>query len=143
MKRHLLQLETVLVNIYYPASRDSGQGLDPSGSRKWSRETWLPRPRLSTAIGFGKYSGIGPALVPYIAATSMLTKIPAHRNARPAKHWPPKKKSYAAGFQVKSEDGPAPEGQSEEPTFPLLIFSHGAFTTARMPIEQGHFISES
>ena len=60
-----------------------------------------------------------------MAATTMLTKIPAHRNARPARHWPPDKKSYSAGFQAKSEAGPPPEGESEEPQFPLLIFSHG------------------
>lgn len=124
-KRHILNLETVLINVYYPAARDSGLGPDPSGNRKWSRETWLPRPRASTAMGYGKFSGIGPGLVPFMAATTMLTKIPAHRNALPARHWPPKKKSYAAGFEVKSEDGPTPKGQPEHPQFPLLIFSHG------------------
>ena len=124
-KRHLLQLETVLINIYYPAARDSGLGHDPAGHRSWSRETWLPRPRASTARGFGRYSGIGPGLVPFMAATTMLTKIPAYRNAKPARHWPPDKKSYSAGFEARSEAGPSPQGEPDEPRFPLLVFSHG------------------
>ncbi|KIW08637.1 uncharacterized protein PV09_00593 [Verruconis gallopava] len=124
-KRHLLKLETILVTIYYPAALDSGFGKDPGGHSKWSRETWLPRPRISTAMGYGRFSGFGPPLVPFMALTTMLTKIPAFRNAYPARHWPPKKKSYAAGFQVKSEDGPVPEGESVNPTFPVMIFSHG------------------
>jgi platelet-activating factor acetylhydrolase len=124
-KRHILKLETILINIYYPAAISSGSGTDPSGNSKWSRETWLPRPRVETAMGYGKYSGLGPPLVPFMAMTSMLTKLPAFRNALPARHWPPKKKSYSAGFQAKNEEGPPPEGEAEHPCFPVMIFSHG------------------
>jgi platelet-activating factor acetylhydrolase len=124
-KRHILNLETILINVYYPAALSSGYGKDPSGNTKWSRETWLPRPRAATALGYGKFSGLGPPLVPFMAMTTMLTKLPAFRNALPARHWPPKKKSYAAGYQAKDEEGPPPEEQSEQPCFPLMIFSHG------------------
>jgi platelet-activating factor acetylhydrolase len=54
-----LQLETVLMAIYYPAALGTGRGPAPDGSRKWSRQLWLPRPRSEVAKGYGKFAGIG------------------------------------------------------------------------------------
>jgi len=50
IKRHhrpVLELETLLMTVFYPADRASGQGLSPDGGKRWSRETWIPHPRLS------------------------------------------------------------------------------------------------
>lgn len=56
--RHLLQLETVLFSVFYPSGFGSGQGPSPEGEKKWSRATWLPRPRVDTAKGYAKFSGM-------------------------------------------------------------------------------------
>lgn len=63
--------------------------------------------------------------MPFFAATTMFTKIPAFRNAAPAKHWPPRDNAKSGGYRVKNERGPPPPGERENPRFPLLIFSHG------------------
>jgi platelet-activating factor acetylhydrolase len=123
-KYHILKLETVLMTVYYPSGFGSGAGKDPSGHKKWSRETWLPRPRRQVAKGYGRFVGVGSLAIPWFAATSMPTKIPAFRNAQPAKHWPPQNKS-SSWEHAKNEEGPAPPGESDSPCFPLLIFSHG------------------
>ncbi|KAF2182522.1 hypothetical protein K469DRAFT_711688 [Zopfia rhizophila CBS 207.26] len=122
---HILKLETVLFTLYYPAAFGSGVGKDPGGNRKWSRQTWLPRPRIQLAKAYGKFAGIGDLGVPWFAATTMSTKIPAFRNSPPATHWPPADNSRHGGTKVKNQQGPPPPGGSEEPMFPLLFFSHG------------------
>lgn len=124
-KHHLIRLETVLMTIYYPSAFGTGAGKAPSGSQHWSRETWLPRPRLQTAYGYGKFAGIGSLAVPLFAATTMFTKLPAFRNAAPAQHWPPYKNMRVGGTAVKNQEGPPPEGEPEQPIFPMMIFSHG------------------
>lgn len=55
----------------------------------------------------------------------MLTKLRAFRNSPPAKHWPPEGNAKKHGYKVKNESGSPPEGMHDEPTFPLLMFSHG------------------
>jgi platelet-activating factor acetylhydrolase len=60
--RHLLELDTVLFTIYYPSEFGSGEGNSPEGEKKWSRPTWLPRPRIDIAKGYGKFAGIPPWL---------------------------------------------------------------------------------
>jgi platelet-activating factor acetylhydrolase len=124
-KHHLLKLETVLMAVYYPSAFGSGAGKDPGGHEKWSRETWLPRPRRQVAHGYGRFAGFGSLAIPWFATTTMPTKIPAFRNAHPAKHWPPPSDSYPKGTSLKNEEGLPPSGESELPCFPLLIFSHG------------------
>ena len=56
--RHLLELETVLFTIFYPSAFGSGLGKSPEGEKKWSRATWLPRPRIEVAKGYGKFAGV-------------------------------------------------------------------------------------
>lgn len=124
-KHHILQLETVLFTVYYPAALGSGSGRAPSGQKRWSRTTWLSRPRIGTAMGFGKFSGVGLAAIPAFAATTMFTKLPSWRNALLADHWPPYANYSKAGAEAKQSRGPAPEGGPERPKFPLMIFSHG------------------
>ncbi|KAF2017633.1 hypothetical protein BU24DRAFT_420677 [Aaosphaeria arxii CBS 175.79] len=124
--KHLLKIETVLFTLYYPAAIGSGSGKDPGGRRNWSRETWLPRPRIEVAKGYGKFAGIpGPVAVAYFGATTGLTKLRAFRNSPVATHWPPMGNSKKNGHKIKNKQGPPPPGGSEEPTFPLLFFSHG------------------
>jgi len=124
--QHLIKLETCLVAIYYPADFGTGAGRDPAGCRTWSRETWLPRPRIQTAEGYSKFAGLPePLLLPFFALTTMFTKIPAFRNAHPAKHWPSADNSSSEGYKHKDRQGPPPVGERTSPRFPLLIFSHG------------------
>ncbi|KAF2030534.1 hypothetical protein EK21DRAFT_111849 [Setomelanomma holmii] len=124
--KHLLQLETVLFTLYYPATFGSGAGRAPSGSKKWSRETWVPRPRIETAKGYAKFAGLPNwAGVGFAGATTMLTKLRAYRNSPPARHWPPEGNLKKRGYKLKNQQGPPPEGIDREPIFPLLMFSHG------------------
>lgn len=124
--RHILQLETVLFTLYYPADFESGAGKAPGGQKKWGRETWLPRPRLETARGYAHFAGLPDwAGIGIFGATTMLCKLRAFRNSPVARHWPPEGNSKKSGHKIKNKRGPAPEGMPEEPTFPLLIFSHG------------------
>ncbi|RDW87630.1 hypothetical protein BP5796_03324 [Coleophoma crateriformis] len=124
--KHLLALETVLFSVYYPSAFGSGSGASPEGEKKWSRATWLPRPRVGVAKGYAKFAGLpGSPTAAFFAMTSMFTKLPAYRNAKLAQHWPAQHNSREAGFKVKNEAGQPPPGEPEEPIFPLLIFSHG------------------
>lgn len=124
--KHVLQLETVLFTLYYPAAFGLGRGKDPAGNRKWSRSTWLPRPRKETAKGYSKFAGIPNAAgISYFALTTMFTKLRAFKNAPPATHWPPEGNSRQNGYTLKNQQGAPPDGAPEEPEFPLLLFSHG------------------
>ncbi len=124
--RHLLELETVLFSIFYPSGFGSGQGNSPEGEKKWSRPTWLPRPRIEVAKGYGKFAGIPSwPSIGWFGITTAFTKIPAYRNAKLAEHWPPEKNAREAGYETKNCAGAPPPGEPEKPSFPLLIFSHG------------------
>jgi platelet-activating factor acetylhydrolase len=128
-KEHILRLDTVLVAIYYPSAQGSGTGRDPAGHKAWSRATWLPRPRRRMAVGYGKFGGMPPSIaVPFFSATTMLTKLPAFRNAPLASHWEPQSKGLKMeGWKQKDEEGRPPVGVSlgEKPIFPIIVFSHG------------------
>lgn len=124
--KHLLQLETVLFTLYYPAALGTGTGKAPGGEKRWGRETWLPRPRIETAKGYAEFAGLSHwAGIGLFGATTMLTKLRAYRNSPIATHWPPEDNSKKSGYKVKNQRGPPPDGMPSEPTFPLLIFSHG------------------
>ncbi|KAJ8108489.1 hypothetical protein OPT61_g8139 [Boeremia exigua] len=124
--RHLLQLETVLFTLYYPAAFGSGEGQDPAGHKHWSRETWLPRPRIQTARGYAHFAGLHDwTVISFLGATSMLTKLRGFRNSSPATHWPPGGNYKQNGYKIKNQQGSPPEGHEGEPVFPLLMFSHG------------------
>ncbi|PQE29984.1 platelet-activating factor acetylhydrolase protein [Rutstroemia sp. NJR-2017a WRK4] len=126
--RHVLELETVLFSVFYPSKFGSGDGPSPEGLPKWSRPTWLPRPRVDVAKGYALFAGIPSwVMIPWFGMTTAFTKIPAFRNAKLATHWPPKQNSREdeAGYQVKNKAGEPPPGEPESPCFPLLIFSHG------------------
>ncbi|TVY76049.1 Platelet-activating factor acetylhydrolase, partial [Lachnellula suecica] len=125
--KHLLELATVLFSVFYPSGFGNGQGPSPEGEKHWSRPTWLPRPRIDVAKGYGKFSGIPPWLsVAWFGATTAFTKLPAFRNSKLAEHWPPEHNSREAGtHETKNSAGTPPPGEPEHPCFPLLVFSHG------------------
>jgi platelet-activating factor acetylhydrolase len=118
-----IHLETVLMAVYYPAALGTGYGKDPAGYKHWSRETWLARPRIKTARGFGNFAGIGNFAIPWFLATTAATKLQAYRNARPADHWPPVQDDGKTKREKAA--GQPPAGASAKPCFPLIIFSHG------------------
>lgn len=130
--RHILQLETVLMTVYYPAGIDDEayRNLPKQGSRA-SRELWLGRPRMKIAMGYGKFAGAGALAVPIFAPTAF-TKLPAFRNAPVAKYWAPEVNTKDEGKKVKFEAGNKPEGAPDEPKFPLIMFSHGLGGTRTM-----------
>lgn len=79
-KRHLLKLETVLFTVFYPSDFGSGNGQAPDGEKKWSRPTWLPRPRLEIAKGYGRFAGIPAVLsVPWFCKSFFLRLFHACR----------------------------------------------------------------
>lgn len=127
--RRLHQLETVLFNLYYPRSYDESK-LRAKELRS-SRQLWLGRPRIKVAEGFARFSGIGKPAIPVFLPT-LFTKLPAYRNAPLAAHWPPDGDVKTAGAQVKRQEGERPEGTTEEPVFPLVMFSHGLGGTRTM-----------
>ena len=88
-KRHLLQLETVLFSIYYPAALGSSTGGPSSDRGLWSRRPWLPKPRGEVAKGYGQFAGT-PAWVSIVwfFTSTWFTKLPAFRNAKLATHYP-------------------------------------------------------
>ncbi len=125
----MLELETVLMTIYYPTHVGNWRPGDQT--RKFSRELWLGRPRMGMAEGYGIFAGVGKLAVPLFIPT-MFTKLPAFRNAPLASHWAPPMDMKTEGFQVKMQTGARPIGAPESPTFPMIMFSHGLGGTRTM-----------
>jgi platelet-activating factor acetylhydrolase len=119
-----LHLDTVLMAVYYPATLGTGHGEDPAGYKKWSRLTWLPRPRLNSAKGYARFGGSSLA-IPWILMTACFTKLPAFRNAKLATHWPLSPENKRRRGEEWQRQGPAPDGELSKPCCPLMIFSHG------------------
>jgi len=121
-----LQLETVLISLYYPSAFGYESGRDPGGYKAWSRGVWLPEPRAEMAKGYGKFAGIPQwASMLFFLSTTWYTKIPAYRNTDLAAHWPPRSCHRRAGYRIKEEEADPRDEQSETPVFPLMVFSHG------------------
>ncbi|KAK5090242.1 hypothetical protein LTR05_000413 [Lithohypha guttulata] len=57
--------------------------------------------------------------------TTILTKLPAYRNARLAEHWPDDKRDWRDRGEVGTNIGRVPPKGPSVPKFPLILFSHG------------------
>lgn len=128
-KKHVLQLETVLMTIYYPASMESQH---PSNSERLSRQLWFGRPRYGIVQGYAKFAGLPTALVAPVFASSLFTKLPAYRNAGIARHWPPAEGFKELGEKIKTSKGEKPPNAPDLPQFPVIMFSHGLGGTRTM-----------
>lgn len=128
-KKHVLQLETVLMNIYYPASLETH---DPQNPERLSRQLWFGRPRLDIAKGYAKFASLPLAVVAPVFLPSAFTKLPAYRNAGIAKHWASDANFTRRGSQAKQNEGLKPPNATEMPCFPVIMFSHGLGGTRTM-----------
>ena len=127
-EEHVLELETILVCVYYPAQPCTGSRLshDPTSHRNQSRETWLPRPRRSMAHGYAKFASVPNwVITTWFALTTMWTKLPAVRNARLAEHWTMERDKEHEESSSQGQSSQNTSDRSEMPCFPLLLFSHG------------------
>lgn len=133
--QHMLQLETVLMTIYYPAlpisNGDNLSTEDKKGKKRPSRELWLGRPRLSIAKGYGNFAGVGNLAVP-VFVPALFTKLPAYRNAHVADYWATSSETKTRGINVKLEANSKDEDSPDKPVFPLILFSHGLGGTRTM-----------
>lgn len=125
-KTHIIELESVLFTIYYPAHIDSGLGAPHPELGRYARPTWLPSPRFQTGKGYGKFASLPEwPTAAFFFSTTWFTKLPCFWNMPIADHWCPQKHGREHAYEVKNTRGDPPEGESGAPTFPLIIFSHG------------------
>ncbi|KAH0593868.1 hypothetical protein MHUMG1_08190 [Metarhizium humberi] len=119
----VLRLDTVLMGIYYPC--DVEKTIQASGgAHNLRRVNWMPAPRIATSKGYAKFLNIPAAPVTgYLACTSLFTKLPAFRNAQLADSWA--ENGPKEDEACDKEDGGKDGCDSEKPTFPVIIFSHG------------------
>lgn len=120
--------ETVLLTVYYPAHADTPNDarVRKAQSQHNGRPTWLPRPRHWTAGGYAHFASLPqfPTML-FFMMTTILTKLPAYRNARLAEHWPDDKRDWRDRGEVGTNIGRVPPKGPSVPKFPLILFSHG------------------
>lgn len=115
-----LQLDTVLVTLYYPA--------DASRPGSGERQPWFERPLGQTAAGYARFAGQRPWLMKvfvYLFAANVRLPVEADRSiastsaAAATAAGPPRNGSQET---VVAEDH-APGAANG--TFPVVVFSHG------------------
>ena len=127
--RHMLQLKTVLMTIYYPT--DHVPPKSTKGHTRPSRQLWLGRPRMGLADAYGRFGGIGK-LGYAIFLPTMFTKLPAYRNAPISSDGVPRNNANTSSTKEKTQADHIPEGTPSDPSFPLVLFSHGLGGTRTM-----------
>ena len=123
-RRHALQLDTVLFSVYYPADTSRPPRNAAGEETHPPRVGWLPRPRAQLCKGYAKFFRIPHfPVTAYIGATSMLTRVPAFRNARLADGRPAPAGDKDGAGGGDGAGAPTPEGRQS--AFPCIVFSHG------------------
>lgn len=137
-RRHLLQIKTVLFNIYYPVTGPPPtvkDGATSSDNHAPSRQLWLGRPRLGMMHGYSKFAMLGWVGMPVFLPV-YFTKLPAWRNGPISSQKPTPEidgkaddKKHSKAKYDRLFDPPATEKAVK---FPLIIFSHGLGGTRTM-----------
>lgn len=120
----VLRLDTILMAIYYPSELREDLKT-PDGSDQLHRVNWMPRPRIATSNGYAKMMSLSPwAVTPYLACTSLFTKLPALRNASVASRWTPEilKENSMDREQSRTKQD---SSSSKKTRLPVIVFSHG------------------
>ncbi|PSK43677.1 hypothetical protein B9Z65_7191 [Elsinoe australis] len=139
--RHILQLKTVLLTIYYPTSHPPPASTEANESAKIryahhpSRQLWLGRPRLGMMHGYSKFASMGWVGMPMFLPICW-TKLPAWRNAPLSDQVPARGVKVETGkrrqARRKSERLADPSNLNKPPTYPVIMFSHGLGGTRTM-----------
>ncbi|KAK5202567.1 hypothetical protein LTR41_011686 [Exophiala xenobiotica] len=125
-KVHLIALEPVLMNIYYPAHYKIRSELKTSAFCQKFRPTWLSRPRDQTSRGYARFSSLPESLIEaWFFCTAWFTELPAYKNARLADHYPLQDTASTNHRKHERQMGDPPADGPDKPKFPLVIFSHG------------------
>ena len=139
----LFRIDTVLMALYYPCIIDEDAILPgekrerrpaPMGeegkkrdehkgtqTRKLTKPSWMPRPRIPTCKGLAKFMNMPHyPVTAYLACTSMFTKIQAFRNARLDVG-----DAVVHGKEGADDHSDAGSTRQQASSFPVIIFSHG------------------
>lgn len=115
--RPALQLDTVLVTLFYPAdSTQRGSG---------NRQHWLQRPLGQTAEGYARFLGQKPWLVKalfWLVGARVRLPVQADRSLAPKKTDTTSEGASTASSQATAVDAGL---AGEKGRFPLVVFSHG------------------
>lgn len=107
----LLQLETVLMTIYYPAQLTGEERAHSNKAR------WLGDSRTLMAEGYARFASLPDfLLIPFLRSTTWGVHLSAYEHAPLAEYWP----DSTSGTRQTA------------PKFPLVIFSHGLGGTRRV-----------
>lgn len=127
-----LNLETVLMTIYYPAKLDHDKQNLHRPRQKVRRPQWIVGPRTKTTKGYGNTVEIpGFLTLAWFFCTTWFTQLPAYKDAQLADHWPAPTPDRDKTQKRKPPRAEGPDGTNNPPIFPLIMFSHGICGTRR------------
>lgn len=113
-KTPLLQLDTVLMALFYPAE------LANVDRKQLKKPRWLGDSRNLTAKGYAHFASVPDYLLgPFLRSTTWRTQLAAYEHPPVSDRWP------------GTENVQEPFSRKEKPIFPLVLFSHGLGGTRR------------